>query len=99
MKLSKEDIKKFATEDEKKLLEAGIKIRKPKGRPFNIAKTRAALDGTIRQYKEYLEVEIDNIRLFHNIEKWEDLAIELNDAIADVKKIMELEGQGDQWPL
>lgn len=91
MKISKEDIENFATEDERKLLEAGIKIRKPKGRPTNRRK--------LEQYKEYLEVEIDNIRLFHNIEKWEDLAIELNDAIADVKKIMEFEGQGDQWPL
>ena len=81
MKLTKEDIQKFGTDDEKKqLLETLI-------RPTRLTSLRGRKKNTtkFKEYKDYLEVDVSEINTYFRIENWEELEEALDTAIRDLK--------------
>jgi len=77
MKLSKEDIQKYGTEEEKKTLNEGKKGNR--GRPSKISK--------FLEYKNWLQMDIERIGEFFQLEEWDDLEGELNTAIDDIQTL------------
>jgi hypothetical protein len=86
MKLTRKDIKNFATEDEqKKLTEAG---------------KREPNFGTLAYYEGQLKHEIEDIQLHYQWEDWDELSMVLESALDDVNKIIELsESDEEQEPV
>jgi len=82
MKISKEDIQKYGTEDEKKALtERRVEVKRRKsGRRTNQNK--------FEEYKQWLKIDIENIETNFAWESWDELETELDGALQDVRKLM-----------
>jgi hypothetical protein len=82
MKISKEDIQKYGTEDEKKALtERRVEVKRRKsGRHTNQNK--------FEEYKQWLKIDIENIETNFAWESWDELETELDGALQDVRKLM-----------
>lgn len=82
MKITLEDIKKYATLEEKKQLKRGRPSRTEKLKKLKKRKTEAVY---------YLQIEIENMSLFLEQENWEDLHLEISDALSDMNRIIKYE--------
>jgi hypothetical protein len=84
MKISNADIEKYATLKEKKQLKRGRPSKAENLKKLKKRKTEAVY---------YLRLEIENMSIYLDNENWEDLHLEISDALSDMNRIIKYEEQ------